>query len=138
MPQTTWSRSLPDDLIMEILSWLPVMTLLRFKSASKSLLNLIISPEFVKLHLQRSLIRNSSVTLLHCGEASLAYFDFDHPQRPVVQLDVHPDVIKLLESFRFENSSQLYFPILYYPMITGICNGVVCFGKAKEFVLVGV
>ncbi|XP_074267386.1 F-box protein CPR1-like [Silene latifolia] len=123
-------RSLPDDIIMEILSRLPVKTLLRFKSASKSLLNLIISPEFVKLHLRRSLIRNSSFTLLHWGEASLAYFDFDHPQRPVVQFDVHPDVIKLLESYRYENSSKLYFP-----MIIGICNGVVCFGKAKELVL---
>ncbi|XP_074267385.1 F-box protein CPR1-like [Silene latifolia] len=123
-------RSLPDDIIMEILSRLPVKTLLRFKSASKSLLNLIISLEFVKLHLRQSIVRNSNITLLHWGEASLAYFDFDHPQRPVVQFDVHPDVIKLLESYRFENSSKLYFPIFI-----GICNGVVCFGKAKEFVL---
>ncbi|XP_074318881.1 F-box protein CPR1-like [Silene latifolia] len=123
-------RSLPDDIIMEILSRLPVKTLLRFKSASKSLLNLIISPEFVKLHLGRSLIRNASVALLHWGEAFLACFDFDHPQHPVVQLIVHPDVIKLLESYQYENSSQLYFPIFI-----GICNGVVCFGKAKEFVL---
>ncbi|XP_074267383.1 F-box protein At4g22390-like [Silene latifolia] len=131
MPQT-WNSSLPEDLIMEILSWLPVKTLLRFKSASKSLLNLIISPEFVKLHLRRSLIRNSSVTLLHWDPfmAFLAYFDFDHPQRPVVQFDVHPDVIKLLEPYRFENSLTFYLP-----MIRGICNGVVCFGKANEFVL---
>ncbi|XP_074267384.1 F-box protein CPR1-like [Silene latifolia] len=123
-------KTLPNDIIMEILSRLPVKTLLRFKSASKSLFNLIISPEFVKLHLRRSLIRNSSITLLHWGGAGLAYFDFDYPQRPVVQFDVHPDVIKLLELFRFENN-----PKLYYPMITGICNGVVCFWKAKEFVL---
>ncbi|XP_074267380.1 F-box protein CPR1-like [Silene latifolia] len=122
--------SLPEDLIVEILSWVPVTTLLRFKSASKSFLNLIICPGFVKLHLRRSLIRNASVTLLRWRGVFLASFDSDHPQRPVVQLDVHPDVIKFFEPFRFEDN-----PKLYYPMITGICNGVVCFGKAKEFVL---
>ncbi|XP_074267388.1 F-box protein CPR1-like [Silene latifolia] len=117
--QATSGRSLPEDLIMEILPRLPVKTLLRFKSVSKSLHNLIINPDFVKLHLIRSRIQNPTVALLRSGHNFFASIDLDQPQRPVVQVDTHPDVIKLL----------------YPPKIIGICNGVVCFRKLGEFVL---
>ncbi|XP_074267448.1 F-box protein CPR1-like [Silene latifolia] len=129
MTQTTHNTSLPEDTIMEILSRLPVKTLLRFKSASKSLFNLIISPEFVKLHLRRSLVRNSSIILFNSYKF-LACFDVDPPQRPLVQLDIHPDVINLLEPY-FDDNLIKYFR----PGIVGICNGVVCFKKPKEIVL---
>ncbi|XP_074267449.1 F-box protein CPR1-like [Silene latifolia] len=119
MKKTRNSRSLPDDLIMDILSRLPVKTLLRFKSASKSLLNLIIRSEFVKLHLCRSQIRNSSTILLHSSEAFLAAFDFDQLQCPPVRLDTHPDVIQYN----------------YLPWLISTCNGVVCYKNNKEYVL---
>ncbi|XP_074267451.1 F-box protein CPR1-like [Silene latifolia] len=130
MKQTRSNRSLPEEIIMEILSWLHVKTLLRFKSASKSFFNLIISPKFVKLHLDRSLIRNPSIILPYSGKAFLAYFDVDHPQRPLIQLDIHPDVINLLEPFIDEILNEDHIP-----KIIGICNGVVCFKKEEEIVL---
>ncbi|KAK9175553.1 hypothetical protein WN944_027560 [Citrus x changshan-huyou] len=46
--------SIPLDVITEILSLLPVKSLLRFRCVSKQLCASIDSPEFVKLHLSRS------------------------------------------------------------------------------------
>ncbi|XP_014502889.1 F-box/kelch-repeat protein At3g23880-like [Vigna radiata var. radiata] len=46
----------PDDLIIEILSWLPLKSVMRFKCVSKSWNSLIIDPYFVKLHRKRSII----------------------------------------------------------------------------------
>ncbi|OIW01001.1 hypothetical protein TanjilG_16250 [Lupinus angustifolius] len=43
-----------DDLIMQILSWLPVMYLLQFRCVAKSWKSLISLPTFIKLHLERS------------------------------------------------------------------------------------
>ena len=45
---------LPEELIVEILSWVPVKPLMRFKCVSKTWNSLIFHPTFVKLHLQRS------------------------------------------------------------------------------------
>ncbi|XP_074267782.1 F-box protein CPR1-like [Silene latifolia] len=128
MKQTRSNRSLPEEIIMEILSWLPVKTLLRFKSASKSLLNLIISSRFVKLHLRRSRNRNSNIILLRLGKSFLASFDVDHPERPIVQLDIHLDAIKLLEPLHSCNELRI-------PRIIGICNGVICFRTTENITL---
>ncbi|XP_074287753.1 F-box protein CPR1-like [Silene latifolia] len=131
MTQTTSRRSIPEDLIMEILSWLPGKTLLRFKSASKSFLNLIIRPEFVKLYLHRSRIgKSTTVVLLRSGN-NFALADLDQPQRPAVKLDLNPDVINLLAPIRYHPAGKQ----LYKSKIIGICNGVVCFKKEEEFVL---
>ncbi|KAH7550608.1 hypothetical protein ACOSQ2_024259 [Xanthoceras sorbifolium] len=46
--------TLPPELIVDILSRLPVKSLCRFRCVSKSLFNLINDPRFVKLHLKRT------------------------------------------------------------------------------------
>ncbi|CAO2825002.1 unnamed protein product [Amaranthus hypochondriacus] len=43
---------LPDNLVIEVLSWLPVKALLRFKAVNKSWYAMISSPHFVSKHLQ--------------------------------------------------------------------------------------
>ncbi|XP_059629241.1 F-box/kelch-repeat protein At3g06240-like [Cornus florida] len=45
---------LPCDLILNILSWLPVKSILRFKCVCKSWLTLFTNPDFVKKHLSQS------------------------------------------------------------------------------------
>ncbi|XP_054785907.1 F-box protein CPR1-like [Prosopis cineraria] len=54
MQKQTAMEKLPDDLKIEILLHLPVKSLLRFKSVSKSWLSLISDPSFANLHFQRS------------------------------------------------------------------------------------
>ncbi|KAK4425948.1 F-box protein [Sesamum alatum] len=45
---------LPDDLIVEILTWLPVKPVLRCRCVCKSWLSLISTPQFVRSHLRKS------------------------------------------------------------------------------------
>lgn len=54
----------PEDLIVEILSFLPVKSLLQFRCVSKSWKTLISDSTFVKLHLNRSSTRNPQLTLI--------------------------------------------------------------------------
>ncbi|XP_052730498.1 F-box/kelch-repeat protein At3g23880-like [Vigna angularis] len=72
-------RILLDELILEILSWLPVTSLMRFRCVSKTWKFLISDPYLVKLHLERS-FRNPQILLLttqkfksQCFSARLCY-----------------------------------------------------------------
>ncbi|WVY90914.1 hypothetical protein V8G54_036428 [Vigna mungo] len=47
---------LPNEVIAEILSWLPAKTLIRFRCVSKTWNSLIINSYFVKLHHKRSIL----------------------------------------------------------------------------------
>lgn len=55
---------LPHELILEILSHLPVKPLLRFKCVCKSWNSLISDPQFAKLHLHRSSAKTADFTRL--------------------------------------------------------------------------
>ena len=55
---------LPVEIITEILSRLPVKSLLRFLCVSKSWYALIKHPDFIKLHLHRSIETNRDCTLI--------------------------------------------------------------------------
>jgi len=79
--------NLLSDLFTEILSRLPVQTLLRFRSISKSLKSLIDSHSFTNLHLKNSL--NSDLVL--CCNSEFYQIDFpnltttvslNHPLKP--------------------------------------------------------
>ncbi|KAK7311058.1 hypothetical protein RJT34_08943 [Clitoria ternatea] len=54
---------LPEELVLEILSWVPVKHLMRMRCVSKSWNSLIFSPTLVNLHLQRSSSLNTHLLL---------------------------------------------------------------------------
>src|ERR1044072_877739 len=63
-PPPPQPHHLPDNLIVEALSWLPVKSLTRFRCVCKSWNALITSnPTFIHLHLQRSALQNPQILL---------------------------------------------------------------------------
>ncbi|KAI5678813.1 hypothetical protein M9H77_09763 [Catharanthus roseus] len=56
--------NIPDDAIIEILLRLPVKSLIRFKSVSKFWFSLLISPQFIDMHLKFSLARDDELVLI--------------------------------------------------------------------------
>ncbi|XP_021719794.1 F-box protein CPR30-like [Chenopodium quinoa] len=111
------SIDLPLELLIEILSCLPVKPLLRFKCVSKSLYNVINSPDFIKLHLSRSLQAHLEGTLIVFGYICIHTFDYsDSPC----------------------HATKLYYPDNdnYLRMLVGSCNGLLCFScQADEVAL---
>ncbi|RDY13287.1 F-box/kelch-repeat protein, partial [Mucuna pruriens] len=63
-----------DDLIAEILSQLPVKTLMRFRCVSKTWNSLIFNSSFAKLHLQRSRKNSKLVLKYHNSSCYLRFY----------------------------------------------------------------
>ncbi|KAI3774432.1 hypothetical protein L1987_48987 [Smallanthus sonchifolius] len=99
---------LPPDVLAQILSWLPVTSLLRFRSVSKPFRALIDSDYVTNLHLNHSVQSNSNTNLLFGGDRSLCYFNLDSDTTAVNKIH-----------------NPLYFAI-FETVILGSCNGVVC------------
>ncbi|KAK7293131.1 hypothetical protein RJT34_15992 [Clitoria ternatea] len=104
---------LADHLIVEILSWLPVKSLIRFRCVSKSWNSLIISDsQFTKLHLQRSSTPSTKLQLLidsPCLDSMVSSW-------PVTQL--------LNNSSSFLTTEGQNFSSENYNFI-GSCNGLI-------------
>ncbi|KAE7995650.1 hypothetical protein FH972_000424 [Carpinus fangiana] len=67
-------KDLPEDLVAQILVWLPVVSLLRCKCVSKSWYALITHQSFVRKHLIHN--KNSSDTLLLLNMFNITTLDF--------------------------------------------------------------
>ncbi|XP_059628440.1 F-box/kelch-repeat protein At3g06240-like [Cornus florida] len=106
---------LPRHLILEILSRLPVKSLVRFKSVSKSWLTLFTDPFFVKMHLNRSHKRKKLVFPCKGSEFNygmrLVVFSSDNIDEP---RKIHVD--SLLQFPAAESSSI---------RILGSCDGLI-------------
>jgi F-box interacting protein len=106
---------LRHELIVEILSYLPVKPLVRSKSVCKSWNSLISDPKFGKLRLQRS-TRNSQIAVMKYGsgypESSFVTFPLNH-------LLENPSITIAGNSYnqlKFKQPTQ----------IIGSCNGLLC------------
>lgn len=119
---------LPSDLLIEILSWLPAKSLVRFRRVSKYWKSLISNTTFAKLHLQRS-PKHTHTLLTSSKKVYLnGYKDYyrvltPYKVRPLLE---HPSSILIKdECRRFNTRSD---PI-------GSANGLVCMisDKYREF-----
>ncbi|XP_021750852.1 probable F-box protein At1g14315 [Chenopodium quinoa] len=98
---------LPTELIIEILSKLPVKTLLRFLCVCKSWNSLIKSPNFINIHLNQTLISNSDRHLL-----------LFYPSLRSAELDLHYNQLSF---------SEIHHPLQPHNLsLFGSCNGIVC------------
>jgi len=112
---------LPDELIMEILSWLPVKSLMKFRCVNKFFKTVISNPQFVEVNLKKS-VRNPHLT-------SILRLNYEDKQVIDWNLVTFP-ISRLLEN---QSTSFLcYDP--YYRLtndycrwwVVGSCNGLLC------------
>ncbi|CAI0541459.1 unnamed protein product [Linum tenue] len=105
-------KSLPGDVLIDILTRLPVKSILRFKSVSKHWSALPTTPQFVAAHLRRSSADNPLLIVHHgftLGNLKLSVYDAE------LATTLHPDLKFPVESFNE-----------FSPSVVGSCNGLVC------------
>ncbi|XP_057434363.1 F-box/kelch-repeat protein At3g23880-like [Lotus japonicus] len=107
----------PDELIWEILLFLPVKSLMRLRCVYKSWKLIISDSHFVKLHLRRSL-ENSSADIAHIKLLS----EVHAYNQPYVSYYYVP----LLFSPQYPESHRFH-PIGKCFNLLGVCNGLVSF-----------
>ncbi|KAK7848032.1 F-box/kelch-repeat protein At3g06240 [Quercus suber] len=103
--------NLPRELIVDILSRLPVKSLCRFKCVSKPWRTLISHPDFVKTHLHRAQFKR----LILASADSL--YSVDH------ETSYENDVVAVaLDNFPLDQNDDQFYPIA----IISSCNGLLC------------
>ncbi|XVF39339.1 hypothetical protein PTKIN_Ptkin01aG0026700 [Pterospermum kingtungense] len=108
------NQAIPQDIVLDILSLLPVKSILRFQSVSKEWLSHINDPYFIKLHLKQSIkTRNSLKTIL----------------RPTYQSDKSNKLVSLgFASVNLNIPQELNGGA----EIVGSCNGILCLLNRKR------
>jgi F-box interacting protein len=107
---------LPDEVITEILSWLPVKSLMKMKCVSKSWKSLVSHPPFIKMHLSRS-TRNPYFSSIVLTQGYHLHYSF-----------VHFPVSRLLENHWIRHPKDPYFRLSdkNCSVVLGSCNGLIC------------
>lgn len=119
---------IPDELLVEILSRLPVKSLLRFRCVYKSWMSLISDPYFIKKHLFLS-TQNTSFTQHHRIILSATTAEFHLKSCSVSSLFNNPSTTV---------SEDLNYPVknkFRHDGIVGSCNGLLCFAIKGDCVL---
>ncbi|KAK7293164.1 hypothetical protein RJT34_16025 [Clitoria ternatea] len=125
--------TLPQQLIIEILSWVPVKDLMRFRCVSKSWKSLIFDPTLVKLHLERS-SKNTHIILTledvsyrfedyedlnHCAIPYSVNHLFEKPTSTIDEDGVYrlksKNVVESCNGLEMKWSSNQY-PVIYLPL----------------------
>ncbi|XP_006584298.1 uncharacterized protein [Glycine max] len=114
-----------EKLMMEVLSWLPVKSLVRFTCASKWFQSLISDSSFVKLHLQRSPKSEDFLLICSVDDTLNRFFILSCPAIPLVS----DDPLSLIAD---DHSLGLELNDTYE--IAGACNGLrsVCLANERD------
>ncbi|RDY05191.1 F-box/kelch-repeat protein, partial [Mucuna pruriens] len=107
------SRPLPEELLVEILSWVSVKDLMRYRCVSKSWSSLIFDPTFIKLHHQKS-SKNTHILL------TFRDYENDESRYSAAPCSIHD----LLENPSSTIGACHRFNHDY--IVLGVCNGLVC------------
>lgn len=107
---------LPEELIVEILSWVPVKALMQFRCVSKTWNSLILHPTFVKLHLHRS-SKNTHILVM--------YKDINAEDDKLVTCVAPCSIRHLLENPSSTVDDGCHRFNANY-LVSGVCNGLVC------------
>nr|GEU34276.1 hypothetical protein [Tanacetum cinerariifolium] len=102
-------------LLLEILSRLPVKTLLRCRSVSNDWRELIDSPDFVKIHLNQSKGTYNVLTFLRRYDSILSSHS--------LSLNSRPTFVKVEPPFNLTG---------FFPRDLGSCNGLICLSWGKS------
>lgn len=109
--------NIPDDLMIEILSWLPVKSLLKFKCVSKSFLAIISSPDFIRTHVRKNNEKMDHRVICHV----------DYPDSGS---DLREFPLKSALNEPVTQATNIDYPKRYNRIrsfkIVGSCNGLVC------------
>jgi len=106
----------PDEILTEILSHLPVKSLIQMRSVSKFFNSLISDPIFIKMHLHRS-TQNPHLTLV----SGKSVAEFRLVTVPLTQLLENP-----LITFP-DNPPSFTSSVMDQCWLVGSCNGLLCF-----------
>ena len=68
-----WSASLPDDIIKDILTWLPPKPLIRFKCVRQSWNSKIYVPEFINKQLSMNKAKSLSLEMMITTTMVISY-----------------------------------------------------------------
>ncbi|XP_047335426.1 F-box protein CPR1-like [Impatiens glandulifera] len=120
---------LPDDIRYEILSRLPVKSLLRLRVTSRFWLTLIGSPNFIKSHLKQSVKTKNNLNLI-LGCVSPSLFNFSR----ICRLDL--DSVEgdgILQPVEINDNPLRHH--LYKNIIWGTCDGLLCLSNTKQDIL---
>ena len=118
--------TLPFELIEDILSRLPVKTLLRLRCVCKSWKSLISDPRFVERHLRMS---NADPNFTH-HRIILCSFT---PNFAIRTCSVH-SLFNNIPTSAIELKYPLKLPD-WYPQLVGSCDGLLCFATGEDRIL---
>ncbi|XP_027938344.1 F-box/kelch-repeat protein At3g23880-like [Vigna unguiculata] len=119
MSSTQNSCVLPENMLMEILSWLPLKEVVQLRCVSKAWNHLVSDPAFVKLHFQRS-PKNTHLLLTFVDTADDGAQDRDYAVICPIQ-DLLDNPSSTLETLHRNNR-----PFNRSYTVLGVCNGLVC------------
>ncbi|CAK7332961.1 unnamed protein product [Dovyalis caffra] len=123
--------SLPNELIIEILSRLPAKSLIQFRCVSKSFKSLISDPEFIKTHLEKVKTLSKSH---HPDFSQTIVISSSEPLFKLKSCSVHSvcnnpetDVV-ILDDYSLKDTYS-------YDWVVGSCDGLLCLGIEQDFVV---
>ncbi|PIA31556.1 hypothetical protein AQUCO_04900096v1 [Aquilegia coerulea] len=112
------SNLLPNDIVTNILSRLPVKSVLRFRCVCKFWYSLINNPYFIKMHLNQTIENNNNTILLRTHQSKLYSIELDDNDQ-AIEIDYPTIEIKDYPDKAIYDTRSCF-------NVAGSCNGLLC------------